>query len=379
MARFDFILGKPFQETLEHDYEEMLACREAKAWKSTQVIAGSIIEAVLIDYIAGTDGQERPKTDPLKMTLADAINICKSEGVLTQRTSDMCSVIRSYRNLIHAGRTIREAEETPSQDSANIAVSLTDIILREVAKTRRDTYGPTADQVVSKLEADPNSLPILRLLIHDMHERERARLMLDVLPERYIELSPPGMFVEDWQRERLALIKLTYHVAHGAASEETRRAAMEAYVKVLREGHGELVEYYDEAFFVGADAGLLTASQLKMVKEHHLARMKASGATEERVRQFTGLETFLTKEDVSAWLDPILQQIVRGSAGDALRKHLFEYVMVAHSRTPSSIDSSIHSRAMQWVEHIRAQNKDAKSLSMLELLASSYEEDDLPF
>jgi tyrosine-protein phosphatase YwqE len=54
MATFDFIAHKGFRASLENDYREMEHCLNGEAWKSVQVLAGSMVEALLIDFIAST-------------------------------------------------------------------------------------------------------------------------------------------------------------------------------------------------------------------------------------------------------------------------------------------------------------------------------------
>ena len=51
-GRFDFISDSEFRSILAADYEQMHLCADAKAWKAVHVLAGSIIEAVIIDYRA---------------------------------------------------------------------------------------------------------------------------------------------------------------------------------------------------------------------------------------------------------------------------------------------------------------------------------------
>ena len=46
MPMFDFITEKDLRVSLEGDYAEMQKCVEASAWKSGQVLAGSIVEAL---------------------------------------------------------------------------------------------------------------------------------------------------------------------------------------------------------------------------------------------------------------------------------------------------------------------------------------------
>src|SRR5438477_9425008 len=124
MSSFDFITAPEFRQSLESDYSEMLECVKAHAWKSAQVMAGSIVEALLIDYLIAKGTGQGTAKDPLKMDLAEAIPVCKADKALSDRSADLSSVVRSYRNLIHPGRMVRLLEEPPNESSANIAVAL---------------------------------------------------------------------------------------------------------------------------------------------------------------------------------------------------------------------------------------------------------------
>src|SRR6185437_2705492 len=137
-SMFDFIVIPEFREALEADYAEMQRCAQVKAWKSVHVLAGSIAEALLIDYLAATSHATRPSKDPLRFDLAQAVDVCKNEGLLTQRSADLTSVLRSYRNLIHPGRVIRLAEEQPTESSATIALKLVSIIAAQVEAKRSE-------------------------------------------------------------------------------------------------------------------------------------------------------------------------------------------------------------------------------------------------
>src|SRR5262249_20743103 len=156
-------------------------------WKSAQVLAGSIVEALLVDYIVAS--KIGGSKDPLRLDLGEAISICRAEGVLSQRTVDLSSVIRSYRNLIHPGPPVPLAEQPPTEDSAQIAISVVNLILEEIAGKRRSQFGLTAEQLLSKIERDPASLGILRHLSADATEQQKERLVVNCIPERFFALE----------------------------------------------------------------------------------------------------------------------------------------------------------------------------------------------
>ena len=103
---FDFITDRNFRESLTNDFREITTCQENGSWKAVHVLAGSIVEALLIEYLV-VSKTNLPGQDPLKLDLAGAVAACLKAGVVTPQSSSLCDVIRDYRNLIHPGRAIR--------------------------------------------------------------------------------------------------------------------------------------------------------------------------------------------------------------------------------------------------------------------------------
>lgn len=104
---FDFINDQKFRTSLQSDYREILRCIETSAWKAVHVLAGSVVEAIFVDYLIASGYQKRTGNDPMKMELGAVISASKDEKVISQRTANLSSVVQSYRNLIHPGRVIR--------------------------------------------------------------------------------------------------------------------------------------------------------------------------------------------------------------------------------------------------------------------------------
>jgi len=65
--KFDFVTEPSFRASLESDYRELIRCLEGGAWKAVHVLAGSVVEAILGDYLIGIDYQKKTGKDPLKM------------------------------------------------------------------------------------------------------------------------------------------------------------------------------------------------------------------------------------------------------------------------------------------------------------------------
>src|SRR5258706_2281072 len=106
---FAFVADDELRLCLAADYRELGQCVDTRAWKSALVLAGSIAEALLVDALLTACPQEREEI--LKLELGPALDRCRAMGLVTQKTGDLCSVVKSFRNLIHPGRQVRLAEK----------------------------------------------------------------------------------------------------------------------------------------------------------------------------------------------------------------------------------------------------------------------------
>ena len=366
MPEFDFIHNNEFREALERDYQELRKSFDVGAWKSVHVLAGSIIEAVLVDYLLATPNPLRVAKDPLKVDLADAIAICRSEDVISQRTSELCSVIRSYRNLIHPGRAVRLNEPPANEESARIALSLIGLIVEDVIGVRQRKFGFTAKQMLNKIESDPSCLPILRHLLDDMQEAERDKLILDAIPRRYLELALDS--ADDFEVfTTLGILRKAYLTARMVASQSALERAATDYVKVLKEGDSNLVVQYDEAFFRAEDLQHVPESSRRLVKKHLLSTVGFLDSTEKLAR-LRGIEQYLEPDEVSEWLVVIIRPLISTKTTPKFKGEVRAYMAAAPARTSKPTSSKIEQSLNAWAKSLREEGRvtDAEELERLE-------------
>lgn len=373
MPSFDFIAVPEFRQSLESDHAEMQRCVGVGAWKSVQVLAGSIVEALLVDYLLAANDPPRSK-DPLRMDLAEAVTLCKEESVVTARTADLSAVVRSYRNLIHPGRAIRLGEDPPNEKTAQIAAALVDLIIDEVARFRRTAFGLTAEQIVSKVERDQNSIPILRHLMTDVAHHEQERLLAELIPERYMALEADNMFDETAKLNRL---QRAFRIVFDTVTPQTRTRATERFVRVLKEGDGELVTSYGAAFFKAEDLEYVEGANRSLVKQHLLssapsAHTAASGETA------AGLAVFLETDDVTAWLDPYIRALLSRTFPVDTKNQVRIALVGAMEMTKRPIDERIDRRIDQWIRNLR-ENDHTGDASVLEELKTAIGNSRFPF
>ena len=269
MPQFDFIADPAFRAGLETDIEELQASMASGSYKAVHVLAGSVIEAVLVDYLVDVQYKHPKKKDLLRLELGEAIDACRLLGAITERSADLCSVVRDYRNLIHPGRVVR-LQENADKQTAVVSANLVDIVVREVAALREKKFGYTAEQLLTKIERDPFATSILSDLLKQTPDDEVRRLILKVIPARFAELDRilNGSRGE-WEQE-LAQLERGYRGALAAASEEIKRAAALEFVRVLREEGQPEIRMYKTALFRAADLTHLPDLERGVAKSHLL-------------------------------------------------------------------------------------------------------------
>jgi hypothetical protein len=339
MAEFDFILDEAFRESLESDYREIAGSFEAGHMKSVHILAGSIVEAVLVDHLVAASIVSREVG--LKMELAPAITMCKEKGIISQRTAELSSVIRGYRNLIHPGRLIRLGERV-DRNTAQIAYSLVDIVVDEVAIERRKNYGYTAEQIVSKLTRDSSADAIITHLLKEAPPREIERLLLQVLPKANQERQN-----DQFSPEHLgAALTVCFRSALKLADAGLTKQVANRFATILRTEDSDVVESYGATFFRGGDLADVAPEYAAMVKQHLLSRLKRDPSLR-TFEMLTDIGPHLEPADAVEFVDPIVR-IVTAARRNPLVPRATRFFETEVMRTLSAVDTALERRLGDW-------------------------------
>ena len=366
MQNFDYIELADFRSALQSDYAEMQNCAETQAWKSAQVLAGSIVECLLVDYLASQYKEKKEGKDPLKMDLGEAISACKASGALTERTADLCAVVRSYRNLIHPGRMVRLGEKSPNKASCSIAVSLIDMIVDDIARTRRGVVGLTGEQILSKIRRDDQVRPILKHLLEDVREQQRLRLVTELIPGAYGVL-----FSDEAEADRLSA---SYRIVFNSLPDALKTEAVDRFAIMLREQDGDTIATYRSAFFSGFDIEYLSPQYLPIVKEHLLNCMRPT-ISFGNIRAITGLGKFLSVGEAVKWVGPIVNTILSSAAPDRLKERVRDMAISSTAGTSTEFDAAVYTRLDGWISKYEAEG----NLRNVQILRSLRDDFSIPF
>lgn len=300
MANFDFVTDEELRASLEADAKEMAACLQAEAHKAAVVLAGSIVEAVLTDHLDSI-GYKDPSGRPLlELDLGQLIAAARSAKQLSAKSADLASAVKTFRNFIHPGRLIR-LQERIDADTAAIAGHLVDIVASEVANLKRDTYGYTAQQIITKIESDSSSTAILGDLLKKTGDRELERLLTKDLPARYIELArveeADEAYFEEHYGGTLLRLRRAYRAAFEAASDDIKARVMKNFARILREESGFEVITHEQAFFRAEDLAYMTDDDRAMAKAH-LVDQAGHSLLEDLADALTGIGRYADPKDL---------------------------------------------------------------------------------
>ncbi len=379
MSHFAFITRSEFRTLLEQDYCELQVCFEQGAWKSVHVLGGSIVETLLIDYLLDKPELVPGNKTPLELDLGRAVTVCRSNNILTERTADLCSVIRSYRNLIHPGRQVRLSEPAPSESSAKIVVALLDLIITEIAEARTASFGLTAEQFLSKLERDQSSLVLVPYLLREMHSSELERLLTDVLPSRcaeiYLQLDE-DVFSDDI--ETLSRFSQGFERAFESATEPIKTRVAGRFPSMLKSGDGSMVEFHRGYLFSASYLRYLTGIEQSMVKDYYVAKLPLIH-TDRTAEHALELIDYLEPRDVVAWLDPFIRAILDSQAAPSKTLITRKALMEAAGHAPNEyILSAIEKRFEDWARHYESRNQTSQ-VEALKRLRDEFSDMWIPF
>jgi hypothetical protein len=145
--QFHFVADKALRAIVERDYAELSRkLFPSGAWKSTVIMAGSILEAILFDRLADGkwNGQAivskaaqsgAGKPIPMdKWRLENLIDIAVEIGTLKRDPADTIhQVLRDYRNFVHPKKEIRSAHAC-TEAEAMLALGALDSVCNYLEK-----------------------------------------------------------------------------------------------------------------------------------------------------------------------------------------------------------------------------------------------------
>ncbi len=124
---FSFIADVRLRTIIERDYTELQRLNAESTPKSVLILAGGIIEGLLIDAIVKSGYWT--EHEAFERYLKDMIHPAKSKGIITH--DNITDVLRVFRNLVHPAREIRDGLVF-SKDHSQHAKTSVGVIISEI-------------------------------------------------------------------------------------------------------------------------------------------------------------------------------------------------------------------------------------------------------
>jgi len=156
--KFDFISDSELRRNLVLDYKEVLTCLNRQCSKGAVVLAGGIVEAILINKALSLTldskrkvikkylelSSERKERKIEDMELFYLIKTLENLKIITSPQASRCDVLRDYRNLIHPYKKGKR----PNKSDASSVIKLLNDLLDEFGK---DIESESKDQREAEL------------------------------------------------------------------------------------------------------------------------------------------------------------------------------------------------------------------------------------
>lgn len=143
-----FISDSDLKHELRKDISATNAALSNNEWKAATVLAGSVIETLLLwaiqrrprkdvlaaiqELLANGKFKKKPKTDYEKWYLWEYIEVTEKLGLIKPRAAAQARLAKDFRNLIHPGRALRLGQ-TCDRATALSAVAAFEHVVRDLS------------------------------------------------------------------------------------------------------------------------------------------------------------------------------------------------------------------------------------------------------
>lgn len=320
------------RKLVRSDCDEFDTAYDKHLLKACLVLAGSITEGLLLNYLE-TIGYCPPKgLTTREMSLGSMLKACVDAGDLSTDAEKLCGVLKEYRDLVHPGRVLRERLK-PDCSQRDVAKQAVERVASDMvhAAWRRSEWAAESifqNALGSQMGGVPSEC-VVQLGINRLSEEQLDRLVVEVIPQQMHETSGESV---DFAYETLLACRVCLEPAWPRVSHETRVAAAAALAKSI-----EWAAALEEVG-AGASDGLindvleyLEPAVRNLVLDETIANMASQ--LDRGVRpNIKGLARYLRSEDVKRFVTPLVRGALtdKGPGGEQLavwaKKALLEEV-----------------------------------------------------
>ena len=136
-AVLTFITDAALRESIRLDLSTASGALHNGEWKASTVLAGSVVEALLLWSIQNNLGllatlPTQPRGAPESWMLNDLIDVSLALNQIKQNTATQARLAKNFRNLIHPGRAQR-TQEVCDRGTALTALAAAELTVRDLS------------------------------------------------------------------------------------------------------------------------------------------------------------------------------------------------------------------------------------------------------
>jgi hypothetical protein len=155
-SRLTFIADQSFAEIISLDISFVNEALTNAEWKAATVLAGSVIEAVLLysikklrdqvtscfnsaiekttqESVIGKPLDRKPSGNPDEWNLSQYIIVAFAANLITENTAKECLLSKDYRNLIHQGASERKKQRC-DRGTAHLAIAAMEHVINDLER-----------------------------------------------------------------------------------------------------------------------------------------------------------------------------------------------------------------------------------------------------
>jgi hypothetical protein len=395
-------------------------------WKSACVLAGSIAEAALIDYITvlgdcsaseeeltapcesltklidaaiGIDSLAnslRPPTGWGLKELTDAGEKArKSDSESAFRTSYlMSSAVASFRNLIHPGRSLR-LKERVDENTSLAARAFVDRLLDDLRMESASRYPYTADDLLAKAHKDDSAQTVLVDMTHKTRPAEITRLLADVAPNAFVEdldhlkeLSEEARAALDgWDEDDIREYKMRYGSAEAdrkadvrvlqlvldRSTQEQRIAGLHAIARLLKNQDSTTIVAIETELFRISDLDYAANDDRKLIIGDVLDRICSKSADRSLLESVVGIGRWISPDRASEFAKALLDKRFLPRVEADVRRAAFNLLDSEYWNMSEETQKPVYRAVEEYRDHMAAQTRLEGDMTVINDLLHDWE------
>ncbi len=235
-----FINHALLRHKIERDLAELDKAYQARLVKSTLVLSGSIVEAILLNYML-----EHVEKKDIPQGLFHLIKKAFELKIINKSTVELATVINEYRNLIHPEREIR-LQEDMNEHYADISYHVLKVIIGDIQKNYESRNQYTAQSVIDKILYDPDSQIIFSSILLKMTQGEIDKLFKEIPAFCYAE--------KEKTQSSLKGFTVMYALLKDSVTEKTLENERNRFLEILHKAGRSDILYFARFFIFLIDS-----------------------------------------------------------------------------------------------------------------------------